>query len=349
MVEQVESQVANPLRRRARRPSARARIDALDMTKGVLVVAMVVYHSFNYSTDYTLGFKYLPFLPPSFILITGFLISRLYFTPEAARDVSVYGRLLLRGFRLLFVFTVLNVLTQLVGRRKAVGTPQGMSYLFDNWYEIYITGGGHYAAFSILLPIAYLLLLAPILILLYRAHPLLVPLVAVAFAVFSTIDARQEDPSFNLTLVTAGLIGVIVGRVPDSALSLLQRYWYVPVIVYPGYIAFTHLVWQSRFDQLLDAFLALVAIFGICAAMGAGGLFGRELVVVGKYSLLAYIFQIAVLQVLTRLFGRLEPFTISFFLQMLGVGMLMILLAEGLQRARSRAAWIDGSYRAIFA
>jgi hypothetical protein len=71
--------------------------------------------------------------------------------------------------------------------------------------------------------------------------------------------------------------------------------------------------------------------------------------VVGKYSLLAYIFQIAVLQVLTRLFGRLEPFTISFFLQMLAVGVMMIMIAEGLQWARRRAAWIDASYRFVFA
>ena len=67
-------------------PSARPRIAALDMTKGVLVVAMVIYHSFNYSQDYSLGFRFLPFLPPSFILITGFLIARLYFNPECARD-----------------------------------------------------------------------------------------------------------------------------------------------------------------------------------------------------------------------------------------------------------------------
>ena len=63
------------------------------MTKGVLVMAMVIYHSFNYSTDYTLGFKYLPFLPPSFILIAGFLISRLLLTNEAARDLRVHARL----------------------------------------------------------------------------------------------------------------------------------------------------------------------------------------------------------------------------------------------------------------
>src|SRR5213596_2263625 len=105
MVEQIKTLLVEAPRPHAPRPSSRQRIDALDMTKGVLVVAMVVYHSFNYSTDYTLGFKYLPFLPPSFILITGFLISRLYFEPKPASDPGVHGRLLLRGFRLLLLFT----------------------------------------------------------------------------------------------------------------------------------------------------------------------------------------------------------------------------------------------------
>jgi len=348
MVEQIESQVAEQPRRQPPRRSSRQRIDALDMTKGVLVLAMVVYHSFNYSTDYTLGFKYLPFVPPSFILITGFLISRLYFNPEAARDARVYGRLLFRGFRLLFLFTVLNVLIQLVGRQKAVATPQGLSYLLDYWYQIYVIGGGQFAAFSILLPIAYLLLLAPLLILLYRGRPLLVLAVGGGLVIFATVSGGQE-PSFNLALVSAGVIGGIAGCVPDSALSLLRRYWYLAVIVYAGYIAVTHSVWQSRFDLLLNAFLALVAIFGICAAMGAAGLFGRELLVVGRYSLLAYIFQIALLQAFARLFGRLEPFTISFFFQMLAVGVAMVLMAEGLQWVRRRAAWIDASYRFVFA
>src|SRR5256885_17147620 len=120
MVEQVESNVVEEPKPHGPQPGARPRIDALDMTKVVLVMAMVIYHSFNYSTDYTLGFKYLPFLPPSFILITGFLIARLYFTPDAARDSRVYGRLFFRGCRLLVLFTLLNLLTQLVGRHKAV-------------------------------------------------------------------------------------------------------------------------------------------------------------------------------------------------------------------------------------
>ena len=125
---QVKSHVAEPPRPQAPRPGSRTRIEALDMTKGVLVVAMVIYHSFNYSTDYTLGFKYLPFVPPSFILITGFLISRLYFKPEVARDLTAHGRLLLRGFRLLLLFTLLNVATQVAGRHKFGSDPQGIAH-----------------------------------------------------------------------------------------------------------------------------------------------------------------------------------------------------------------------------
>jgi hypothetical protein len=345
----LQDNIAPAPRLHAMGAKARPRIEALDMTKGVLVMAMVVYHSLNYSTDYALGFKYLPFLPPSFILITGFLISRLYFTPEASRDRKVYGRLFFRGFRLFLLFTLLNVMTQIAGRRKAVATPQGLSYLFDNWYEIYGIGGGQHAAFSILLPIAYLLLLAPLLILLYRAHPLVVPLIAISLAIFCSTLSQGDDYSVNLALLSTGLIGVILGRVPDKALYLLRRYWYLPLIVYAGYVAFTHLVWQSHFDQLLNALLALGAIFSLCAAIGASAFAGRELLIVGRYSLLAYIVQIAVLQVLTRMIGRLDPFTAPFYLQMAGVGLLMILMAEGLQWARSRAVWVDAPYRFIFA
>jgi hypothetical protein len=307
---------------------------------------MVIYHSFNYSTDYTLGFKYLPFLPPSFILITGFLISRLYFKPEVACDPRVHGRLLFRGFRLLLLFTLLNVATQTAGRHKFGTDPQGIVYLADYWVDIYGIGGGRFAAFSILLPIAYLLLLAPLLILLHRCNRVLVPLVTVPLAIFC---AAPNQPSVNLALLSAGLIGVILGGVPASALCAMGRYWYVAVAGYIGYLTLSYLFWQNPFDQLLNAFLALVAIFSVCSAINSNSPFARRLLVLGQYSLLAYILQIAVLQILTRLFGRVEPFTVAFFLQMLGVLLLMIIIAEGLGWARMKSTWVDASYRAIFA
>jgi hypothetical protein len=351
MAEQLKSNLAEPLnlaeppRPHALRPRSRIRIEALDMTKCVLIVAMVIYHSFNYSTDYRLGFRYLPFLPPSFILITGFLISRLYFKPEVACDPRVHGRLLFRGFRLLILFTLLNVATQIMGRQKFATDPQGIAYLADYWFEIYGIGGARFAAFSILLPIAYLLLLAPLLILLHRFNRVLVPLVAVSVAIFC---AAPSQPSVNLALLSAGLIGIILGSVPATALSAMGRYWYMAVAGYIGYLSLSHLFWQSPFDQLLNAFLALAAIFSVCAAINSDSPIGRRLLVLGKYSLLAYIVQIAILQILARFVGRMEPFSVLFFLQMLGVLLLMIIMAESLGWARMKSTWVDASYRAVF-
>ena len=52
---------------------------------------------------------------------------------------------------------------------------------------------------------------------------------------------------------------------------------------------------------------------------------------------------------LVRLFGRLEPFSAPFYLEMFAVLLLLIMLSESIEWARRRTAWIDLPYRAIFA
>src|SRR5579872_386052 len=54
------------------------RVPALDFTKGALVLIMVLYHWMNYFIvlDWTY-YRYLHFLTPSFIFITGFMISNI--------------------------------------------------------------------------------------------------------------------------------------------------------------------------------------------------------------------------------------------------------------------------------
>ena len=50
------------------------RIPALDFTKGTLVLIMVLYHWVNYFIGNQWGYyRYLRFLTPSFIFITGFM------------------------------------------------------------------------------------------------------------------------------------------------------------------------------------------------------------------------------------------------------------------------------------
>src|ERR1700740_404806 len=55
------------------------RIPALDFTKGTLALFMVLYHWINYFVGVEWGYyRYLRFLSPSFIFISGFMISNVY-------------------------------------------------------------------------------------------------------------------------------------------------------------------------------------------------------------------------------------------------------------------------------
>src|SRR6184192_3526731 len=60
-------------------PRTPGRNSALDFTKGMLVLLMVLYHWLNYFVASEGDFyRYLRFVTPSFIFITGFLISNVY-------------------------------------------------------------------------------------------------------------------------------------------------------------------------------------------------------------------------------------------------------------------------------
>src|SRR5262245_34749481 len=143
---------------------ARARDLALDYTKGVLVLFMVLYHWLNYFVvlDWDV-YRYLRFLTPSFIFITGFLISNIYLSKYSGDDPRLHARLARRGLKLLLLFVALNLLAGLVSR--------GAGSLVNDWYGVFVTGNGH-AAFNVLLGIAYFLLLTPVMLIASRVSRL---------------------------------------------------------------------------------------------------------------------------------------------------------------------------------
>src|SRR5580658_8281828 len=130
------------------------RISALDFTKGALVLIMVLYHWVNYFIGPQWGYyRYLRFLTPSFIFITGFLISSAYLSKYAPADPRLSKRLFTRGIKLLIIFLALNAARTLIV--PMLGTGIIVRYPFDpsNIFTIFVSGnlpdvGGKLAAFS---------------------------------------------------------------------------------------------------------------------------------------------------------------------------------------------------------
>src|SRR5688572_6573558 len=136
-----------------------ARDESLDWVKGLLVVLMVVYHSLNYSPYHPLAFDYLAFLPPSFIFLAGFLLTNSYLGRYDVTDWRLHRRLVIRGAKLILLFSALNLSLYFI----AVG-PAALGQFAENFQSIYVVPAKRAASFSVLASIGYLLLLAPLLL-----------------------------------------------------------------------------------------------------------------------------------------------------------------------------------------
>src|SRR5207244_8569494 len=76
------------------------RDNALDFVKGALVVFMVVYHSMNIlSTAGPEAFGYVRFVSSSFILLSGYIIARVYAGRFRMDRAGTSKRLITRGLK----------------------------------------------------------------------------------------------------------------------------------------------------------------------------------------------------------------------------------------------------------
>lgn len=322
----------------------------LDLTKGVLVVFMVIYHSLNYSSQYRLPFQLMAFLPPSFVVITGFLLARVYQPRYRRGDTAANRRLVTRGARLLVLFLVLNIAGTAVRCGGEVSLWfQGWLDLAREWRGILVTGNSRVVAFEILLPIAYLLMLAPLLLRIDRMAPLVMPVVAaVTVATLEILD--QEGHSWaNAQLVAAGLVGVLAGRLPPAFFDGLRRFWWAAALMYALVYGFAALCRRDFAVQSMEACTALMAIYGGASWFAGSGFGSERLRVLGQHSLVAYVVQIGVLQVIGRVVGRPDPDSMMFAALFLATLAATIATAEFLAWARPRSPAIDTMYRAVFA
>jgi peptidoglycan/LPS O-acetylase OafA/YrhL len=331
------------------------RIAALDFTKGALVLIMVLYHWMNYFMvlDWTY-YRYLHFLTPSFIFITGFMISNVYLSKYAAADPRLSKRLFTRGLKLVVIFLALNLARTLV--ISLLGTIVLVRNPLDpgNIFTIFVSGnypvtGGKLVAFSILVPISYLLMSSGVLMLPYKRFRYTFHLVCVLLLLSILILGFTGVQSYNLEFITIGMLGVLIGFMPIAAINEFVRHPYALASAYLCYaIAIT--IWNVPFPLLIvGVSLSVMVIYFVGASGSESGAIRSEVILLGKYSLLGYISQIAVLQILSAGLRHVHlgfgGLVVSFF----AAFALTIVSVEVVDRARANTASVDRVYKAVFA
>lgn len=329
------------------RPQGAARELTLDFVKGILVTVMVLYHEMNvFTTADSAAYEPIRFVSGSFVLISGYIISKFYEDTFQADRFGTSRRLVVRGFKLLILFTVLNTLINLTG----IGNPNkiqlGVQNYLSNLSAIYGSGDSKYASFQILLPISYLLIASPVFLLLgeIRKFTALASLTTALCASFFGIE------SINFDFMVIGVIGLSFGMLMnklENPFSIRSRPiifgCLVICICLMGYLSINLMTYS------IGIMIIIKLLYDFGKTVNSQNHLARAGMLFGQYSLVCYIAQIAFLQGLAKLLSRqkwgLGYETISIFFV---TNVFLLALCLFLTYLRGRYRLIGKSYKFIF-
>lgn len=318
----------------------------LDFIKGFLVLGMIVFHSINYfAFDLSPLLLYIKFVSGGFIFISGYVVATFYAAKWAADPLRSAVRLWIRGFKLVALFTVINLSISLLSIRNFNTVQFGLEQFVDRAFDIYVIGSGKYVAFEILLPIGYLLLLSPIILWLQRWRTLLLGALVLIFAL--TLFLRWHLNNFALLLV--GASGMLMGLFlpPDRIAS--RGHWRVSVPAFLLVVAALPWLRNSLAGYTLYIVAVLKCVADLSLLLSARSPARRLIVFCGEYVLFCYLTQILILQAIFRLAWphRQSP-VLAVALIVVVTGFLMLLGAGAMATARRRFRFVDGAYRFVF-
>ena len=337
------------------KPTDLSRDTAIDFTKGALVLFMVLYHWLNYFFGpHGQYYDYLRFLTPSFIFITGFMISQIQLRRYENSGRSLPKRLFVRGLKLLILFLVLNALVYAALSRVQVSySLWGKSLRSFSW-AAFVVGTSRApdeqknVIFNILVPIAYLLIVSAGLVLARRVKyafycALYVLIAGVIFIRF------WNSENFYLDLLMIGVLGVVVGFAGRDHLALVTSHPYILTALYCLFLA-AITIWGVPLPlEIASVILTTALLYSAGSRLAPAGTARRRMILLGKYSLLGYIAQIAILQGLRRI-SWLSQHGVGASLASLLLGALLtVAIVEAVDIARQRSKIANDLYRLVFA
>ena len=326
------------------------RNSALDFTKGVLVLLMLLYHWINYFVG-TEGaiYTYLRFVTPSFIFITGFLVSNIYPAKLEFNYYLIFERLLQRGIKLLVIFTALNMLANLLFSANYKGEMPGVQGFLTLAADIYISGNAK-SLFWVLVPISYLLPIAGGLLLIGKGSWMFLQAVCCSAVLCIAALSLWSVSSANLEMLGVGVLGLVCGTYPSYRLNRVFERHFVLITLYIAYTV-AIAVWGVPYVlQLVGVCLNVSLIYLAGMSRSIMRTVYDRVVMLGQYSLFGYIAQIGVLHFLRRLMDHLDlPSMLVWSISFMGACVLTIVAVKVLDEARKKFSVIRSMYELVFA
>lgn len=339
---------AYPLGRVQNNRDTRATRDlSLDILKGMLVVIMTAYHAMNiFSTAGPTAYAYIRFVSGSFLVVSGYVIATFYLERFLVDWRRTSTKLEMRGLKLLIIFTTLNILIRIIGFSNPDKSQIGIYEYIRNMFDIYVVGDRRYASFQILLPLSYLLFVAPVLLALSRVS---------TWAFFGSFALTFMPNLFGIEWISIGFtalgamgfFGGILANAPEKPVNI-ENPWTALVLLattifFMGYLSF------NAGAYALGTFAIVKLLHDLSKAIIPENSFAIGAILLGRHSLLCYILQIIFMQLLSTGLARPRwPLGYETILVTLLTVVMLLLVCIMVERLGRRYKFVDKVYKFVF-
>jgi hypothetical protein len=318
----------------------------LDFVKGFLVIVMVIYHTMNYFTNASSEvYGYVRFVTGSFVLISGYIVTAFYGQKYGPDKLQASKRLVVRGMKLLTIFTSMNLIICLLGIQNHRNSQYDTFIYLSSLSDIYISGNSKLTAFQILVPISYLLIVSPVYILLDRIRKVLLgtTLLLPLFYILLKID------SYNLYLGIVGLMGASAGMLVNMDTLYSVRNKSIIVVCFITVISLFRYFDRNILTYSAGILILMKLTYDFAKRVNLSKWHYQLIILLGQYSLVCYIMQILFLhglfKVLSKPWWGLWYETITIFLV---TTIFLSGLCNLLRFLRNQYRFCNKSYQFIF-
>ena len=141
----------------------------------------------------------------------------------------------------------------------------------------------------------------------------------------------------------------MAGYLPIEKVNAFVRHPYLLAAAYLLYLGAITL-WNVKYPlQIIGVYLSLMIIYLVGLQSGEPGRVRAVVILMGKYSLVGYIAQIMVLQLLHRGLSYIDSENVVLGLSFVLAFALTIISVEILDRLRAQSVTMDKFYKAVFA
>jgi hypothetical protein len=323
------------------------RIGSIDFIKGLLIIFMVIYHSLNYYGIFP--YRELPFVAPGFIMMSGFIITQIYFPKYSNNIKTVRIRLAVRSVKLILIFTILNLAAKIIWPASHLGIFFEVEDFIGNWIDIYLYGSPRTVAFDILLPISYTLLIS---LFIPKIKPLRYYIICIsALTMFGTsiLTEYYGNPIYTISLISVGIIGIAIGLIPLSYITEFTKPWINVLFFFVLYGLCFFLFGDHHHTQILSTIIALLIFYSVSERVNQESPIHKQLILLGQYSLLSYILQIAYLKAIFVLLSKGNFEKPNILITVISITVMTYITILVLDYTRQKNKCIDILYKAVFA